>query len=75
MAIRIATCCLCNRPRKIAWHLDRYFGVGSRSNGETRKACYEPVSHDSHGRPRHPARYAAAAKKWNERATNREQSA
>lgn len=36
------------------WHLNNYFGISGVFCG----SCYEKVSHDSYGKPNHPAELA-----------------
>lgn len=55
-----AICDLCRRPRRIRWHLSCYHGISGSICGP----CYERISHDPSGTPRHPRRYAAALKRF-----------
>lgn len=52
-------CTLCRRRRKTAWHLTGYYGF----TGSFCRQCYEGISHDADGNPRHPRRYQAAVKR------------
>lgn len=48
------TCILCKkdltRPGGTSWSLNRYYGI----SGNFCCNCYEKVSHDSNGKPKHP---------------------
>jgi hypothetical protein len=55
-------CVLCEKKptgtKAQRWHLNNYHGLsGCFCNG-----CYEAVSHDSFGRPKHPVAYRNAVK-------------
>jgi hypothetical protein len=63
----IGTCCLCNRRRKIAWHLTNYFGIGTRANGQTCAQCFEAVRHGGNRQPVRPPAYRSALRRWEAR--------
>lgn len=66
------TCCICRRPRKLAWSLGGYYGIGSQFDGRGKatvyepccKQCFESIAHDGLGKPRHPKRYAKAIRRY-----------
>jgi hypothetical protein len=67
-----AICAICRRKRRHAWHLSGYYGIGSQNNGRGTATvtasvcalCYESVSHDALGKPRHPNRYRRALRRY-----------
>lgn len=53
MTLKSCTCCNEEKSDDQFWTLNRYYGISGRFCSE----CYDKVSHDAYGNPKHPDEY------------------